>query len=124
MTGPMQRAVTAWGTPLPDWIEALAQACQDSSQQKVAARLGRSGAVVSGVLGRRYAGDMAAIEDRVRGALMRSTVDCPALGDLPTNACADWRERSRNFSGHNALWVRMYRACLRCPRNAAKGEGS
>ena len=40
----------AWGAPLPDWVRALAVACQRASQAAVAKELGRSGAVVSQVL--------------------------------------------------------------------------
>ncbi|MGZ9811259.1 hypothetical protein ACXN5S_12425 [Pseudoroseicyclus sp. H15] len=116
MSAALQKAREAWGAELPDWVVSLAEACAASSQNKVAARVGYSGAVISGVLSRRYRGDMSAVEERVRGALMRAVVDCPALGELPTNECADWRKKARQFSGHNSQRVRMYRACHGCPR--------
>jgi hypothetical protein len=111
----------AWGAELPDWVLALAEACEASSQAKVAARLGRSAALVSCVLRRRYEGSYPAVEELVRGVFLRAVVACPALGDLPTHECAAWRRRAREFSGHNALRVRMYRACSRCPRNRTGG---
>lgn len=113
----LEKAKDAWGPDLPDWVEALAVACMNTSQGKVAARLGRSTTTVSCVLRRQYEADHAMIEEVVRGVLMRALVTCPALGELPTNECQEWRKRSSRFTGHNALRVRMYRACSRCPVN-------
>ena len=109
-------ACEAWGT-LPDWIEALARECDRTSQNKAAKRLERSASLVSAVLRRRYTGDMAAVEDIVRGALMSTTADCPVLGDLPLDICRRWRSRAREFSNVNSQYVTMYRACNRCPRH-------
>lgn len=117
MTGPVEIARTAWGDDIPDWIMVLARACEAQSQNKVASRLGRSASLVSNVLRAKYPGDMDVVEDLVRGVFMRAVVDCPALGELPTHECYAWRQKSRNFTGHNALRVRMFRACNRCPRN-------
>lgn len=123
MSGPMDKARAAWGDP-PDWVIALAEACAASSQNRVAARLGRSAALVSNVLAARYTGDMAAVEERVRGVLMAATVECPALGTIGADACQDWRARSRQFVPSNMQRVTMFRACKRCPRNrAARPEG-
>lgn len=120
--GPLERAAAAWGASLPDWVAALARACAATSQAQVARRLGRSASLVSDVFGNRYRGNLEAVEEIVRGALMGQTVDCPALGELPANECRQWRERARTFSGHNALRVQMYRACARCPRNRRESE--
>lgn len=114
----------AWEGQQPDWIEALARACAAASQAKVAKELGRSGALVSQVLRARYPGDLAAVEDLVRGRYMNGTVPCPAQGELPTHLCRLWRDRSRTFSGHNAEWVRMHRACTRCPRNRKEPQNA
>ncbi|HHX89915.1 MAG TPA: hypothetical protein GX700_09135 [Paracoccus sp.] len=111
-----QIARAHWGALLPDWIEALAKACDAASQAKVAKRLGRSGALVSGVLRASYPGDIRAIEELVRGHLLAGTVACPALGVLPLHECRDWMRKARAFQNTNALRVRMYRACHRCPR--------
>ncbi len=43
-------SLDAWGDTLPDWVRALAEACEASSQNKVAQQLGYSGALVSNVL--------------------------------------------------------------------------
>ncbi|WP_323036225.1 hypothetical protein [Pararhodobacter sp.] len=105
-----------WGAALPDWIKALAEACTKSSQTKVAAQLGRSGALVSSVLRNKYAGDMGAVEELVRGHLLSETVACPSLGVLPLHECRAWRAKATRFENTNALRVQMYRACQRCPR--------
>jgi len=117
MSGPLETARAAWGEPLPDWVETLAIECAASSQSRVASALGRSGSLVSQVLRNRYKGDLAALEDAVRGVYMQARLHCPALGTIPTNICQDWRRKSRQFATGNPLRVRMYRACGRCPRN-------
>ncbi|MCA8880368.1 MAG: hypothetical protein KDA73_10540 [Rhodobacteraceae bacterium] len=117
MSGPEEIARAAWGAAPPDWIEVLARACARTSQNQVAKRLGRSASLVSTVLRGSYRGDMAAVEERVRGVLMARTVDCPALGTIPAQVCQDWRARARSFAGVNALRVQMFRACRNCPRN-------
>ena len=114
---PLDVAREHWGDPLPDWIEALARACAGSSQRKVADRLGRSASLVSQVIRKRYEGDMPAVEEAVRGAFMGSVVACPVLGELSTNECQLWRKRSAQFASVNPTWVRMHRACHRCPFN-------
>lgn len=117
MSGPIEIAEDAWGTPLPDWVRALALACARSSQVAVARQLGRSPAVVSQVLRRRYGAEMDRFEERVRGLYLDGRVMCPALGELPTNECQDWRDKSRAFAVGNPLRVRMFRACASCARN-------
>lgn len=108
-------AEEAWGTPLPDWIRSLALACARSSQSKVAAELDRSPAVVSTVLRKKYAGSYDRIEERVRGLLMNGSVDCPAMGQMPSHECQDWRERAKEFAVGNPIRTRMFRACRACP---------
>jgi hypothetical protein len=100
----------------------LAEECAGSSQGKVAGKLGRSPALVSHVLRGNYKGDMAAVEDVVRGKLMRATIQCPALGELSTASCRDWMALSRNYSNENSERVRMYRACRRCPRMTKEAQ--
>lgn len=116
MTGSLDTARAAWGADLPDWVEALARECEASSQSKVAARMGRSPALVSQVLRNRYAADLAGVEQVFRGVFESLTLDCPSLGAIPANACRDWQLKARSFVNVNSLRVRMYRACHSCPR--------
>lgn len=105
----------SWGNGVPDWVEVLAKACDRSSQNAVAKQLDRSAALVSHVLRARYTGNMAAVEEIVRGALMAETVPCPVLGDIGKQVCAGWRKRARSFSSTNSQTITMYRACHGCP---------
>lgn len=117
MTGPVEIARAAWGAALPDWVERLAAECAASSQNRVATLMGRSPTVVSQVLRAKYPGDMAAVEDIVRGVFEGRVVECPQLGTIPANDCQDWRRKSLKFQPINSMRVDMYRACHRCPRN-------
>ena len=116
MSDPLTIARAAWGEALPEWVRLLAEECARSSQNKVAARLGRSAALVSAVLRCKYKGDMDAVEDVVRGRFMRATVQCPALGEVSTAICRDWMALAKTYTNANSERVRMYRACRSCPR--------
>lgn len=105
----------AWGQNCPDWIEALVKACDQSSQNKVAARLGITASTVSQTLRNGYPGNMASIEARVRAALLSSDVSCPALGSISGESCLRWRDRADRLTSTVPLRVRMFRACRRCP---------
>lgn len=61
----VDRARKAWGADLPDWIARLADACDQTSQVRVAKALGVSAATVNLALGRRYPGRMDRLERRV-----------------------------------------------------------
>lgn len=117
MNGTVEKARAAWGDDIPEWVEALAVECSMSSQNKVSARIGRSGSLISMVLANRYKGDLEAVEELFNGAFRNVRVDCPALGTIPANECRKWREKGRQFVNVNALRIRMYRACAGCPRN-------
>lgn len=99
-----------------DWIAALRAECQRTSQARTAARLGVSAAMVNQVLRGRYQGKTANIEARVRGELMRATVECPILGEISTRQCLD--EQSRPFAATNPIRVLLYRACRTCPHRS------
>lgn len=114
----MAVAEAAWGPAMPDWVRALARACARSSQAKVAADLDRSDGAISQVLNNKYGADTARIEERVRGLYLDGRVACPALGEIRTNVCQDWRDKSGAFeAGSPPLRRSMFRACGRCPRN-------
>lgn len=103
------RARAGWGVPLPDWIEALAEGCAAESQAGLARRLGVSGSMLSSALAGTYPGDMAKLEERVRGALMGATVACPVLGEIGRDRCI--AEQAKPFSTASSVAVRLRRAC-------------
>lgn len=117
MSGPLAVAQASWGADLPDWVAALARECEAASQNRVAARMDRSATIISRVLRRSYAGSYEAVEQVFRGVFMAAVVECPQLGTIPSNDCADWRRKARHFASVNSLRVDMYRACNGCPRN-------
>jgi len=118
MSGPLDIARSAWGDAMPDWVAILARECAARSQVHVANAIGRSPALVSQVLRRKYPGDVDAVEEAVRGAFMGAQVSCPAKGLIATHECQEWQRKSRRFVNINPGRVQMYRACNQCPRNA------
>lgn len=115
------KATLAWGEP-PDWVLALAEECNGSTQSAVARRLGVSAGLVSGVLAGTYGrkgGDMQRVEEIVRGALMGVQVICPVLGELTRDRCLD--EQEQPFRATSAQRARLYHACRRgCPHYRGK----
>lgn len=116
MTGPVEIARSSWGETMPSWVERLARECATTSQNRVAARMNRSASLVSAVLRNKYRGDMAAVEEIVRGTFERSVVACPALGTIGWSACREWQQRAQTYSNVNSERQRMYRACNGCAR--------
>ena len=113
------KAAQAWAGLPPDWVDALAEACDATSGRAVAMRLGVSPATVSRVLGATY-GDTAAMERRVREILMTTRVICPVIGEIDVDTCRS--NQNRPWSPVNPTFVRLYRACRTCPNREAKGE--
>ncbi len=111
-----QRANDGWGATTPDWISALAQECDRTSQRRAAERIGYSAAAVNQILSRTYKAGLTAVEAAVRGRLMGETVKCPVLGVIASGACMDWQ--ARPFGAGNRRRLEMYQACRNgCPHS-------
>lgn len=117
MSAAIEKARIAWKSGMPDWVEALAQECAASSQNKVAVRLGRSATMISQVLSNTYPGDLIDLEERFRAEFQAAVVVCPALGQIPASDCLAWRKKAREFQNTNSLRIRMFRACRSCKLN-------
>lgn len=117
----LERARSAWGDALPDWIEAMAIACDMTSQARVAKAMGYTPAVVSTLLRRAYAADLSNVEKAARGAFMNATVECPVLGTISAGQCV--REQRRPFDSTTHQRVVLFRMCRsgRCP-HSGRGE--
>jgi len=115
----VSKATAAWGGISPDWVLALAEACDLASGRAVAARLDVSPAAVSRVLGRSY-GDTAGMERRVREVLMVSRVDCPVVGEISVADCR--ANQDRPFTAVNPIFVRLFRACRECSHRETTKE--
>lgn len=123
MSSVLEKARQAWGESIPDWVVVLAEEADRTSQNQVAKRLKRTAPLISTVVNNKYGAGLAQIETQVRGVLMRETIMCPGFGeDITKDICKLWRDRSRSFSGHNPLRVKLYRACNRCPRNQQEAK--
>jgi len=104
------KARAAWSDNAPDWIIALAEACNAETQAAIGRKLSYSASTVSQVLSNTYQlGDMARVEAVVRGALMAETVACPVIGEIGRDVCQGWQKRP--FSTASANAVRMHQAC-------------
>ena len=104
----MQKALEGWGT-VPDWVAALATACDAEGLRHTAGRLGISPALVSLVIRRAHHGGYGFAEARVRRDIMTPQLSCPVLGPISARQCEE--EQSRPFTSVNPLAVAVYRAC-------------
>lgn len=112
----LNRARAGWGDP-PDWIVALAEACERETQVAVGRRLGVSDGQVSMVIARKYRGQYGRIEQLVRGTYLGATVECPVLGEIGRDRCLE--EQERPFAATSSTRAQLYRACRGgCPHSA------
>lgn len=119
----LERARAAWGGDVPDWVAALAAACEARSQGLVAARVGYSAAAVSQVLGGKYRGDLGRVEAAVRGALMGEEVECPVLGWIGRDQCMREQRRAAGSSRGDPVRRALAKACPGCAnRTPRTGE--
>lgn len=109
----------AWGGEQPDWVRALAVACDEASQAQVARRIGYAPAVVSQVLRNRgyNGGNTRAVETVVRAVLMADEVRCPILAVIPLAACLEHQDRVAAGARGSELRIRLARACPTCSHN-------
>jgi hypothetical protein len=122
-TSALQRAEAAWGEALPDWVRALAEAADRTSQAKASAAIGYSAATVSYVLKGTYAGDMAKVEQAVRASIMEAGMECPELGTLRLADCLDWQGKAACYQPTSSRRLLMYRACRACGSRARPARG-
>lgn len=115
-----EKAAAAWGEAIPDEVRELALYVDGHTGAAAAKAIGYSPAVVSHVLAARYPGDMATVRERIRGALMGHTVQCPALGEIGRDTCLS--DQKRPFTTANPARARQFRACRSgCPHARLKG---
>lgn len=112
----------AWGAEPPDWVLALAEYCDARKSQRAAGDLiGYSASAVNQILHAKYP-NTSEVEDKVRGALLGETVNCPVVGVLTKDRCR--AHQAAPFAATNSTRVRLYRACREgCP-NSQIGRGS
>ena len=107
-----------WGDAAPDWVVALAEACDaQNSQSAVAKLIGRSAGAISHILRNSYKADLTKFEEVVRAELMRATVTCPGMGEeIRLAECLAWQRKP--FASTNRQRVAMFKACRSgCPNS-------
>lgn len=116
----LEKAETAWGGAVPDWVQELARLATDEGLNACARRLNYSGAAISQTISNKYPGDLGKIEATVRGALMHETVDCPIVGAIGRDQCLQHQAAKRAYT--NSVRTRLYNACRNgCPHSRLKG---
>jgi len=113
----LETAGKKW-SPCPDWIIVLAtEVDRVRSRKTVGMRLGYSATTISQVISNHYPGNMAKLEDKVRGVFMGNCVNCPVLGPITTDVCRDYQELP--FAVTSSHRSRLYRACRSgCPNSS------
>ena len=114
----------SWGPNPPDYIVALARACEMAdSQSRIAKRLNYSPAVISQTLKNKYRGDLTAVEQSIRAALMSESVDCPAVGqEIELATCLEHQAHVKNGNRSNSFRIAMTRNCPTCPKGRLGGN--
>ncbi|MBR0962219.1 transcriptional regulator [Bradyrhizobium japonicum] len=105
----VEKARLAWGTPAPDWIQVLAEEADRVTATRAAKNIGYSAAVLSHVFANNYKGDLGAVEQKVRGALLGVKVMCPVYGEIGRDQCLDLQKNGPPFSSEAS--GRCYRSC-------------
>ena len=104
-----------------DWIETLREQCRRHGSKEVGDEIGYSKTVISQVLNGKYPGNLAKVEDAVRGAYLGKCVACPVLGELARNRCLEHQQRP--FATTNPTRVKLFRACRSgCPHSQLKAN--
>jgi hypothetical protein len=117
----VEKATEAWNGEVPDWVVELATIADRSGLKGASKAINYSTSAISTVISNRYAGDMARVEEKVRGALMGMTVVCPVLGEIGRDACLDHQKRP--FAPTNSARTRLYHACRGgCPNSRIRKE--
>ena len=115
----MNRARAGWNDAPPDWIVALAEECDRTSQPKAAERIGKSAASVNLVLGGLYPARTKKIEAAVLSELMDAAISCPELGPISAAVCRV--HQAEPYSNQNPTKINLFRACrVTCPNGLAK----
>jgi len=111
----MEKALTAWGEPLHDWVFALTQEIDATSQGNVAKRIEFSPATVSQIVRKTYPSSYSPVEAKVREKLMSADVQCPYQGDaISMETCFRNQDHAKKGAGQSAVRIMMARACQNC----------
>lgn len=112
----LEKATASWGENMPDWVRIVAAECDRMGQRATGKRVGYSATTLNMVLANKYGrdsttgrGTIEAVEQAVRGTLMNEKVNCPIIGDIPTDMCL--RNQKAGWAPHNPQRIQLYHAC-------------
>lgn len=95
------------------WLDVLAAQCAARSQATIARELKVSSSTINQVLKQTYKGRLDRIQSRVEGRYMNLVVECPVIGELPRDRCADFQRRK--FAATSPFRVQLHHTCPTCP---------
>lgn len=107
--------LSEYWSPVPDWVIALAHACDASSQTQAATKLGVSNGMISAALKNTYKGDMSTLETKVRGVFLAETVECPVVGEISKDRCLS--NQDMKHIGTTPIRSKLRRQCPTCRHN-------
>lgn len=102
---------------LDDKTKLLLQRHVDMKGRKLVTReLGISSTSLSQVLNDKYPASTHAIQDKINKIYSHNgTVDCPVVGEITPQSCADNFERAqKRIPAGNPRTMRLYVACRKC----------
>lgn len=115
----VEKANDAWSGAAPDWVLELAEYADGHRLKGAADKLSVSVALVSTTIGNKYQGDLARVEELVRGALMGAVVICPIKGEMTRDICLGWQ--AKPYALTSSARAEMYQACRNgCPHSKLK----
>lgn len=97
---------------LPDSLQLLREACEETSQAEVARKLGYCPSAINQVLKGTYPAPqniLAKVEKEYRRS---ATINCPILGPITPGKCIE--NRNRPFAATNPTRVALFRRCPIC----------
>ncbi len=114
-------AQSAWINP-PDWVLALARACDASTQSAVAKSLNINAAYVSFAINNKSSEYHERVEEAVRAKYMAEVVVCPVLGEVALDICGGHQRNTRRPTG--PVQRQLRETCPGCPFNrTSKDKG-
>jgi hypothetical protein len=108
---------------MSEWLEVLKAECDKASQSKVGQLLRKgqrdgfpSSTVINQVLKDKYPGRTDRLQALVEGIYMSTSVQCPVVGDIPSDQCIGYQRRP--YSSANPTRIKLFQACRGgCPHS-------
>ena len=115
-----KKAEAGWRGGLPEWVAALAHACDLGSQTAMARQLGVNDAYLSYAIRNVKPEYHARVEEAVRSRLMGEDVEGPVMGEIPVDVCG--RNRRSRLRPLGPVQKALRQTCPTCIHNR-KSEG-